>query len=143
MSVLVLIKTAMGVMPELDFVQMLSTMMGFSPGLTWAVNFATGAMWGLVSALAFEVIPVASTVVKGMVLGAGAWLLMMVMVMPMARCGFVRHEDGQDGADYDASAASDFPSRDGSRLRESSAIFCSLCVSFAPREVAGRGKVRT
>ena len=141
MSVLMLIKTAMGVMPELDFVQMLSTMMGVSPGLAWAVNFATGAMWGLLSALSFEVIPGASAVVKGMVMGAGAWLMMMVM--PMARRGFVRHEDGHDGTDYDASSASDFPSRDGSRLREFSAIFYSLCLSLAPREVANRGKVRT
>jgi len=143
MSVLMLIETAVGVIPKLDFVQMLSTMMGVSPRLAWAVHFATGAMWGLLSALSFEVISVASAVVNGMVLGAGAWLLMMVMVMPMARRGFARHKDGQDGADYDASAAFDFSSRDGSRLRESSAIFYSLCLSFAPREVADRGKVRT
>jgi len=143
MSVLMLIETAVGVIPKLDFVQMLATMMGVSPSLDWAVHFATGATWGLLSALSFEVIPSASAVVKGMVVGAGAWLLMMVMVIPMARRGFVRHEDGHDGVDYDASAASDFPSRDGSRLRESSAIFYSLCLSFAPRVVADRGKVRT
>jgi len=87
MSALMLIKTAMGVMPELDVIQMLSTMMGVSIVMAWLVHLAIGAMWGLLFALAFEVIPGDSAVVKGMLFGAGAWLLMMLMVMPMAGAG--------------------------------------------------------
>jgi len=52
MSALMLMKSAMGLMPQLD------------------------------------VIPGGSALVRGMLFGAGAWLVMMVMVMPMAGAGF-------------------------------------------------------
>lgn len=87
MSALMLIKGAMGLMPQLDVIQMLSKMMGVSPAMAWVVHFGIGAMWGLLFALAYSVIPGASAVVKGMLLGAVAWLVMMLVVMPMAGVG--------------------------------------------------------
>ena len=88
MTALTLMKNAMGVMPQLDVIQMLSTMMGVSIVMAWVVHFGIGAMWGVLFALAYNVIPGGSSLVKGMLFGAGAWLLMMVMVMPMAGAGF-------------------------------------------------------
>ncbi|MEJ7745527.1 MAG: DUF6789 family protein [Luteimonas sp.] len=64
--------------------------MGVSPALAWVVHFGIGAMWGLLFALAYGVIPGRSSLAKGMLFGAGAWLVVMgmVMVMPMAGAGF-------------------------------------------------------
>ena len=66
---------------------MLSTMMGVSTAVAWMVHFGIGAMWGALFALAYRVIPGGTAVVKGMLLLTGAWLVMMIMVMPMAGAG--------------------------------------------------------
>ena len=87
LSGLMLMKSAMGVMPQLDVIQMLSTMMGVSTAVAWMVHFGIGAMWGALFALAYRVIPGGTAVVKGMLLLTGAWLVMMIMVMPMAGAG--------------------------------------------------------
>jgi hypothetical protein len=88
MSALMLMKSAMGLMPELDVIQMLSGMMGISAGIAWVIHFMIGAIWGVLFALSYRVIPGGSSVVKGMLFGVGAWLMMMIMVMPMAGAGF-------------------------------------------------------
>lgn len=88
MSALMLMKSAMGIMPQLDVIQMLSMMMGVSIAMAWVVHFMIGAIWGLLFALGYRAIPGRSSVVKGILFGVAAWLLMMVMVMPMAGAGF-------------------------------------------------------
>lgn len=87
LSGLMLMKSAMGVMPQLDVIQMLSMMMGVSLAVAWMLHFGIGAMWGVLYALGYRLIPGGSAVAKGLLFGAGAWLLMMVMVMPMAGAG--------------------------------------------------------
>ena len=87
MSALMMMKSAMGVMPQLDVIHMLATMMGVSTAIGWFVHFMIGAIWGLLFALAYRVIPGGSHVTKGIVFGVGAWLMMMVAVMPMAGAG--------------------------------------------------------
>ncbi len=88
MSALMLMKSAMGVMPQLDVIHMLSGMMGVSAAMAWVIHFMIGAVWGALFALSYRAIPGGGSVVKGMLFGTGAWLLMMVMVMPMAGAGF-------------------------------------------------------
>ena len=88
LSALMLMKGAMGVMPQLDMIHMLAGMMGVSAAIAWVVHFMIGGVWGLLFALGYRAIPGRSSVVKGMLFGDGAWLLMMVMVMPMAGAGF-------------------------------------------------------
>lgn len=87
LSVLMVIKSMMGVMPELDVIGMLGGMMHVPPAVAWMLHFMIGAVWGLLFAVLYSRIPGSSAVVKGMVLLTGAWLLMMVMVMPMAGAG--------------------------------------------------------
>lgn len=87
LSGLMLMKGGMGIMPQLDIIKMLSSMMGVSLAVAWMAHFGIGAMWGALFALAYRVIPGGTAVVKGMLLLTGAWLVMMVMVMPMARAG--------------------------------------------------------
>lgn len=89
LSALMVMKTMMGVMPQLDLIAMMSKMMGQpgTPMLGWAAHFMIGVGYGVVFALIGRSLPGSSQVVKGAVLGAIGWLAMMVMIMPMAGAG--------------------------------------------------------
>lgn len=87
LSVLMVMKNAMGLMPELDVIAMLAGMMHVPAAAAWAIHFMIGAVWGVMFALLYKLIPGGSPVGKGMIFGTGAWLMMMVVVMPMAGAG--------------------------------------------------------
>jgi len=89
LSALMVMKTMMGVMPQLDLIAMMSKMMGQpdTPMLGWATHLMIGAGYGVVFALIGRSLPGGSFVVKGAGLGAIGWLAMMVMIMPMAGAG--------------------------------------------------------
>lgn len=88
LSALMMVKSMMGVMPQLDVVAMLSAMMGTSPLIGWLAHFMIGTVfWGGGFALVYNLIPCHGPIFKGVAFGIGAWLLMMVIVMPMAGAG--------------------------------------------------------
>ena len=88
LSALMLMKSAMGLMPELDVVAMLAGMMGGALAVGWLAHFMIGTIaWGGLFALIEPSLPGESYWLKGVFLGMAAWLLMMVMVMPMAGAG--------------------------------------------------------
>lgn len=88
LSVLMIAKTMMGVMPGLDVISMLSAMMGTPPAMGWIAHFMIGTIaWGGGFALLYGFIPGGSAVIKGIVFGVIAWLGMMILVMPMAGAG--------------------------------------------------------
>ncbi|MEC5325340.1 DUF6789 family protein [Aurantimonas sp. A3-2-R12] len=88
LSVMMVAKGIMGVMPELDVAAMLSMMMGAPVIVGWLAHFMIGTLaWGGGFAILYEAIPGGSAVVKGIVFGVAAWLAMMIMVMPMAGAG--------------------------------------------------------
>jgi hypothetical protein len=79
----------MGLMPELDLPRMISGMMGApdTPAIGWAVHFMSGIIvYGVAIAVFDHKLPGSHTV-QGMILGAVGWLIMMVMLMPMAGAG--------------------------------------------------------
>jgi len=85
LSAMMLAKSMMGVMPELDVIAMLSSMMGGSAAMVWLGHFIIGTViWGGGFALLYGLIPGGTALVKGIVFGVAAWLGMMIMVMPMA-----------------------------------------------------------
>jgi len=89
LSVMLVAKGMMGVMPELDVVVMLSLMMGAPIIVGWLAHFMIGTLaWGGGFAVFYGAIPGSSAIFKGIVFGVAAWLAMMVMVMPMAGAGF-------------------------------------------------------
>lgn len=90
LSALMLMKSSMGLMPQLNVIAMLAHMIGFGgPALGWLAHFLIGTvLWGVLFALLYSSLPGSEPVVKGMVFGVGAWLLMMIIVMPMAGAGF-------------------------------------------------------
>jgi hypothetical protein len=88
LSVLLIAKTMMGIMPGLDVAAMLSGMMGAPLIVGWIAHFMIGTIaWGGGFVLLYERIPGGSALVKGIVFGVAAWLAMMILVMPMAGAG--------------------------------------------------------
>lgn len=89
LSVLMVLKSMMGVMPQLDVIAMLGSMMGTGAAMGWVAHFVIGAvLWGGAFALLYDRIPGSSAVIRGIVFGIAAWVIMMVAVMPMAGAGF-------------------------------------------------------
>lgn len=94
LSVLMVMKSMMGMMPQMNAIKMLTGMahqfMGTPamPLVGWLLHFMIGSIiWGVLFALLVRAIPGKSPIIKGMVFGTAAWLLMMVMVMPMTGAG--------------------------------------------------------
>lgn len=88
LSILMVLKAMMGLMPDLNVVAMLSKMMGSPPVMGWLAHFVVGTIaWGGLFALIHEKIPGGALWVKGVVFAVGAWLAMMIVVMPMAGAG--------------------------------------------------------
>ena len=89
LSAFMVMKQMMGMMPDLDMIQMLATMVGASsPFVGWSMHFMIGSvcLGGLFAAIQ-DRIPGGSMMIRGVVFGIGAWLVMMVAVMPMAGAG--------------------------------------------------------
>lgn len=89
LSLLMVMKSAVGIMPTLDVIVMLSGMMGGVAALAWAAHFMIGSvLWGGAFGALHENLPGSKSWQKGVALGVGAWLLMMLFVMPMVGGGF-------------------------------------------------------
>ncbi|TYB85774.1 DUF6789 family protein [Oceaniovalibus sp. ACAM 378] len=89
LSVLMVAKGMMGVLPELDVAAMLAMMMGAPTIVGWIAHFMIGTVaWGGGFAILYDMIPGGSAVLKGIVFGIVAWLGMMIVIMPMAGAGF-------------------------------------------------------
>ncbi|MEO5881752.1 MAG: DUF6789 family protein [Caldimonas sp.] len=90
LSVLMVLKAIMGLMPQLDLPKMLAGMMGSPdmPLIGWIVHFAIGiVVYGVAIAVLDSKLPGASHVGHGIMLAVIGWLIMMLMLMPMAGAG--------------------------------------------------------
>ena len=89
LSVIMLMKRSMGLMPELDPVAMISAMAGASsPVVGWIGHFVIGSIfWGGGFAIVSPYLP-GPYRLRGTILALGAWLMMMMVVMPMAGAGW-------------------------------------------------------
>jgi len=90
LSALMVFKSMMGLMPQLDIARMIAGMMGSpdTPLIGWIVHFAIGiVVYGIAIAVLDSKLPGTSHVGHGVMLGVIGWLIMMVMLMPMAGAG--------------------------------------------------------
>lgn len=93
LSILMMAKGMMGLMPELNVIAMLGSMaqdmMGMGgAAVGWALHFMIGAViYGVLFDKLNDKLPGDSQIKKGMVFGVAAWLVMMVGIMPMAGAG--------------------------------------------------------
>ena len=84
LSIIMVVKTKMGVMPELNAIKMLADMMGASLVMGWVAHFMIGTfVWGILFAITVNKLP-GSVIISAILFSIGAWLMMMVGPMPMA-----------------------------------------------------------
>jgi len=85
LSAMMLVKHSMGLMPELDPIAMITAMAGAnSPALGWIAHFVIGSIfWGIGFAVVSPYLP-GPFWLRGVIFAVGAWLLMMIVMMPMA-----------------------------------------------------------
>ncbi|MEO7937554.1 MAG: DUF6789 family protein [Burkholderiaceae bacterium] len=90
LSALMVMKAMMGLMPALDLPQMLAAMMGSptTPMVGWVVHFLIGIVaYGIAIALLDARLPGSSSTWHGVLLAVAGWLVMVVVLMPMAGAG--------------------------------------------------------
>lgn len=94
LSALMLIKSAAGMLPELDVIEMLAKMGHDYAGLPqrplvgWIMHLIIGTVvWGVLFALLEPAMPTTGYVSKGLIFSVGAWLAMMIVVMPIVGAG--------------------------------------------------------
>jgi len=87
LSALMLLKGMMGMMPDLDVIAMIAGMMGASALIGWIAHFMIGAIYGLVFSQVAGHGTTGATVARGVGLGIAGWLVMMIVLMPMAGGG--------------------------------------------------------
>ena len=94
-SMMMMIKTASGQFPELHVVRTIGNVIGTPDNLVTAFGvhiFIGTVIWGIAFAMIESRIPVSSYAAKGALFGLFAWLLMMVVFMPLAGAGlFASH----------------------------------------------------
>jgi len=91
LSMLMIAKGMMGVMPELDIPPMLANMMGMpdSPLVGWAAHIMIGVVgYGAAISILGGSLPGRSHIWHGVLIGFAGWLVMMAVLMPMAGLGF-------------------------------------------------------
>ena len=89
LSMIMVAKAMMGLMPELNVIAMLSAMMKSAPAVGWIAHFMIGMIaWGIGFVLVSGVLPGRSNLTKGISFGIAAWAMMMLLIMPMAGAGF-------------------------------------------------------
>jgi len=88
LSALMLMKHSVGLMPELDPIAMITAMVGASsPAVGWIGHFVIGSIfWGVGFAIVSLYLS-GSYPLRGAVFAVDAWLMMMMVVMPMAGAG--------------------------------------------------------
>lgn len=94
LSLVMLFKSAMDLMPALNVIHMLAALghgllsLPASPAVGWLLHFIIGAvLWGIAFALLYPTLPGQRPVAKGMAFSVLAWVLMMLIVMPLAGAG--------------------------------------------------------
>ena len=88
LSAIMLMKQSMGLMPELDPIAMIAGMAGASsPAVGWIGHFVIGSVfWGAGFAIVSPYLP-GPYWLRGTTFAVGAWLMMMIVMMPIAGAG--------------------------------------------------------
>lgn len=87
LSMMMLMKKAMGVMPQLDMIGMISDVTRTSRALSWVLHFFVGIFfYGVLMSLLAGMLPFASWI-TGLVVGLIGWILASLTFMPAAGKG--------------------------------------------------------
>jgi len=87
LSLIMVVKAKMGLMPELNAIKMLAGMMHAPLIMGWVAHFMIGTVvWGLLYSLTMRVLP-GGVMGSALIFSVIAWMMMMVGPMPMAGAG--------------------------------------------------------
>jgi uncharacterized membrane protein YagU involved in acid resistance len=96
LSAIMVMKSVMGLMPQLDVIALLTqganNWMGLpaTPVVGWIIHFMVGiVLYGLAFAFLHKKLPGNTYTTQGIVLAVIGWLIMMVILMPMMGKGFL------------------------------------------------------
>ncbi|MDZ7643996.1 MAG: DUF6789 family protein [Woeseiaceae bacterium] len=94
LSAVMLMKSVMGAMPQLNAIQMQTQMLNqyigtpMTPLIGWMMHFIIGTvLWGGLFGAFNHLVTGKTELAKGLWFSTAAWLLMMIVVMPMAGAG--------------------------------------------------------
>lgn len=88
LSAFMLMKNAMGLMPQLNMIGMIAGLMNSSQSVAWMVHLAVGTvLYGGVFGWLAPAIGDFAWWIEGAILGAVGWLIAMLVLMPMADNG--------------------------------------------------------
>jgi hypothetical protein len=89
LSAVMLLKSSMGLWPELNLVRLLTNLGSIQTVAAWMDHFIVGVVvWGLMFG-AFDALWESRAYwLKGLLFGVFAWLLMMILFMPLTKTGF-------------------------------------------------------
>jgi len=87
LSILMIMKAKMGIMPDLNAIKMLAGMMHAPLMMGWVAHFMIGVVvWGLLFSALVNKLP-GGVMLSAIIFSIGAWFMMMIGPMPMAGAG--------------------------------------------------------
>ncbi|MET4129830.1 DUF6789 family protein [Roseovarius sp. MBR-6] len=96
LSLLMIVKGMMGVMPDLNVIAMLAATMGTGAAMGWVAHVVIGIGYGVVFSRLSQGGDVNKAALKGIVLGIVGWAAMMTLLMPMMGKGLFGVEMASD-----------------------------------------------
>jgi len=86
LSMMMVMKSKMGLMPELDIISMLASMMGAGVLIGWIMHFMIGIGYGVAFSVINNILP-GNFIIKGIAIGILGWIFMMLALMPIMGAG--------------------------------------------------------
>ena len=114
----IVLKANMGLWPELNLIRLLINLGSITPVQAWMDHFIIGVVvWGLLFG-AFDALWESRAYwLKGLIFGVFAWLVMMVLFMPLAKAGLFGSRSERPRSIVTLGDAPDLRSGAGGRLR--------------------------
>jgi hypothetical protein len=98
-TVIMQVKSSMGLWPELNLIQLLMNLGSITLVQAWMDHFIIGVVvWGIFLATLDGAYSNGAYWLKGLIVGVVAWVIMMVAFMPLAKAGFFGSKLGPMGA---------------------------------------------
>ncbi len=100
-SIVLIILTALIVIPQFNYVSIYGSLVGVTDNAiaAWIVYFIIGTfVWGILYAFTHEYLPDENFVTKGMVFGLAVWVFLMIILMPLAGQSVFLREFGYSAA---------------------------------------------
>jgi uncharacterized membrane protein YagU involved in acid resistance len=89
LSALLMLKSTMALAPHLNIIYLLTQMGSIGTVAAWMDHFIVGTVvWGLLFGALDAVYEKGAYWLKGLIFGIFAWLMMMILFLPLAKAGF-------------------------------------------------------